>query len=76
MKALSLVAYLSFVLERMSQALQARPRPILGQIRQVGNPRPQLRLELVYHPAKALEGYVLIPKDQYFQDAEALLERL
>lgn len=76
MKALSLAAYLSFVIERLSQALQVRPRPVPAQIRQLGSLRPQVGLEVTYHPAKAQEGYVLIPKDQYFRDSEALLERL
>lgn len=76
MKALGIAAYLSFVIERLSQALQVRPHPVPAQIRPLGSLRPQVWLEVAYHPAKAQEGYVFIPRDQYFRDSEALLERL
>lgn len=73
-KALSLAAYLAFLIERLSQAIQARPRPVPAQIRQLEGVRRELRLELAYHPAQSRNGYVFIPKDQYFRESERVLE--
>lgn len=36
----------------------------------------ELRLDMPYYPAQTARGYVLIPKDGYFQQAEEVLERL
>jgi len=73
-KALSLAAYLAFLIERLSQAIQTRPRPIPSQIRQFEGIRRELRLGVAYHPAKAQSGYVFIPKDRYFHESERVLE--
>lgn len=75
-KALSLAAYLTWVIERLSQALRPQPRPIPAQICQFEGIRPEVRLEITYHPAQSRQGYVFIPKDQYFRESERVLESL
>lgn len=73
-----IAAYLALLIERLSQAVQYRPRPVLNpaQIRRYEGVRRELSLEVPYYPAQGSSGYVLIPKDPYFQQTEAFLERL
>jgi hypothetical protein len=73
-----IAAYLALLIERISQAVQFRPRPAFNpaQIRRYEGATRELRLEVSYHPAQSAKGYVLIPKDGYFQQAEEVLERL
>lgn len=71
-------AYLALLIERISQAVQLRPRPAFYpvQIRRYESVTRELCLEVPYYPARSTSGYVLIPKDPYFQQTEAFLERL
>jgi len=73
-----IAAYLALIIERISQAIPLRPRPVfnLPQIRRYERATRELRLEVPYYPAQSTRGYVLIPKDGYFQQAEEVLERL
>ncbi|MFN3392275.1 MAG: hypothetical protein ACK40N_10980 [Meiothermus ruber] len=73
-----IAAYLALLIERLSQAVQFRPRPAFNpaQIRRYEGVRRELSLEVPYYPARSSRGYVLIPKDGYFQQAEEVLERL
>ncbi|MCS7067885.1 MAG: hypothetical protein NZN28_04530 [Meiothermus sp.] len=73
-----IAAYLALLLERISQAVQFRPRPAFNpaQIRRYEGATRELRLDMPYYPAQTACGYVLIPKDGYFQQTEEVLERL
>ncbi|WP_337868553.1 hypothetical protein [Meiothermus sp.] len=73
-----IAAYLALLIERLSQAVQYRPRPVLNpaQIRRYEGVRRELSLEVPYYPAQSSRGYVLIPKDGYFQQTEEVLERI
>lgn len=73
-----IAAYLALLIERISQAVQFRPRPAFhpAQIRRYEGVTRELRLEVPYYLAQGSSGYVLIPKDPYFQQTEAFLERL
>ncbi len=77
-RTLGIAAYLALLIERISQAVQFRPRPAFNpaQIRRYEGATRELRLEVPYYPAKCAGGYVLIPKDGYFQQTEEVLERL
>ncbi len=71
-------ACMALLIERISQAVQFRPRPAFNpaQIRRYEGATRELRLDMPYYPAQTARGYVLIPKDGYFQQAEEVLERL
>lgn len=73
-----IAAYLALLIERISQAIQLRPRPAFNpaQIRRYEGATRELRLDVPYYPAQSARGYVLIPKDGYFQQTEEVLERL
>ncbi len=73
-----IAAYLALLIERISQAIPFRPRPVFNpaQIRRYEGVTRELRLEVPYYPAQSAKGYVLIPKDGYFQQTEEVLERL
>ncbi|GIW31631.1 MAG: hypothetical protein N2313_06970 [Meiothermus ruber] len=77
-RAWGIAAYLALLIERLSQAVQFRPRPALNpaQIRRYEGVQWELSLEVPYYPARSPGGYVLIPKDGYFQQAEEVLEHL
>ncbi|AWR87282.1 hypothetical protein [Meiothermus taiwanensis] len=77
-RAWGIAAYLALLIERLSQAVQFRPRPALNpaQIRRYEGVRWELSLEVPYYPAQGPQGYVLIPKDGYFQQTEEVLEHL
>lgn len=75
-KALGIAAYLALLIERISQAIQPRPRPTPAQIRRFEGVSQRLTLEVGYHAVKTPKGFVLIPKDRYFQEAEDVLEKL
>lgn len=79
----SFVAYLAlahktslWLSERLWQIVKPHPAPPLVQFRKYDLVRTRLTLEQPYHPAKSRQGYVLIPKDHYFKEAEEVLERL
>ena len=76
MKHWGITVYIALLIERVSRAFQPQPTPLPAQFRNLEAVRQQLRLEQPYHAAKATEGYVLIPKDRYFQQGEEILERL
>lgn len=71
-------AYLALLIERISQAVQPRPRPAFNQVqfRPFDGARRVLSLEVAYYPARGQGGYVLIPRDAYFQQAEEVLGQL
>lgn len=73
-----IAAYLALLIERVSQAVQFCPRPVLSpaQIRRFEGVRRELTLEVAYYPARSAGGYVLIPKDAYFRQAEEALGQL
>ncbi|MDT7920032.1 MAG: hypothetical protein RQ868_05510 [Meiothermus sp.] len=73
-----IAAYLALLIERVSQAVQLRPRPAFNpaQLRRFEGIRRELSLEVAYYPAQSLGGYVFIPKDTYFQQAEEVLRQL
>lgn len=73
-----IAAYLALLIERISQAVQFRPWPAFNaaQIRRYEGLTRELRLDMPYYPAQSAKGYVLIPKDGYFQQTEEVLERL
>ena len=73
MRALGLAAYLALVIERFSQQLQLVPTAVPAQIRRAEEVREVLKLDLPYYPAQGLKGYVLIPKDRYFNETEHIL---
>ncbi|MER3481312.1 MAG: hypothetical protein C4327_12790 [Meiothermus sp.] len=70
------VAYLALALERLSQIVKPHPPPPLVQFRRYDLLCTRLTLEQRYHPAKVPGGFVLIPKDRYFQEGEDILEQL
>lgn len=72
MRAWSLAAYLALVIERFSQSLQGVTTALPAQIRRAEG-LEGLKLELSYHPAQSARGYVLIPKDRYFNETEHIL---
>lgn len=76
MKAWSIAAYLTLLLERVSRAVQPQPLPKPAQFRPFEGIRREIRLDAVYHPAKGVTGYVLIPKDAYYLESEEVLNRL
>lgn len=77
-RTLGIAAYLALLIERISQAIPLRPRPVFNpaQIRRYEGATRELRLDVPYYPAQSAKGYVLIPKDGYFQQTEEVLERL
>jgi hypothetical protein len=75
MRALGLATYLALVIERFSQTLQGIPTPLPALVRRVEGDREALCLEQPYYPAQGLHGYVLIPKDRYFNETERVLTR-
>lgn len=77
-RAWGIAAYLALLIERLSQAVQFQPRPAFNpaQIRRYEEEQRELSLEVPYYPARSPGGYVLIPKDGYFQQTEEVLEHL
>ncbi|RIH83550.1 hypothetical protein Mlute_02163 [Meiothermus luteus] len=65
-------------LERLSLAVALRfePPPRPAQVRFGERPGALLRLDTPYYPARAKWGYVFIPLDCYFEQAEAVLKRV
>jgi len=76
MRAIGIAAYLALAIERLSQALQLYPKPAPAQIRRFEGVSREVRLDVVYHPAKTSRGYVLIPKDPYYLEAEEVLKQI
>lgn len=62
-------------LERLplALALHLRPPPRPAQVRFGERLRAPLRLDIPYYPARAEQGYVFIPMDGYFDQAEEVL---
>ncbi|GIW24593.1 MAG: hypothetical protein KatS3mg069_0860 [Meiothermus sp.] len=69
---------MALLIERISQAVQLRPRPAFNpaQIRRYEGTARELHLGVPYYPVQTVKGYVLIPKDGYFQQTEEILGRL
>lgn len=74
MRHWGIAAYITFLLERLSQAVQVFPRPSPAQFRKYDQVRPVVRLEQPYYAAKGQHGFVLVPNDSYTQEAEAILD--
>jgi len=57
---------------------RARPRAHTPKeaFRHYDEVRPVLSLNMTYYPARGERGYVLIPKDEFLEAAEALLQRV
>ncbi len=75
-KRLTITACLAFLLERLSFAVLALPRPAPALVRKYECANRTIDLALPHHPARTSGSYVLIPKDKFFRDVEDLLGRL
>ncbi|MBO1436691.1 hypothetical protein [Meiothermus sp. CFH 77666] len=73
-----IAAFLALLIDRISQAVRLRPWPVFNpaQIRRYEGATRELRLDMPYYPAQTARGYVLIPRDGYFQQTEEVLEQL
>lgn len=65
---------MSLMMERLFRLIKpALPTPPPALVRKVQGAQRPLSLEVAYHPARCTKGVVLIPKDAYFYEVEALL---
>ncbi|KGQ22857.1 hypothetical protein [Thermus filiformis] len=64
---------MSLLLERLLHLVRPSYSPPPALVREDLEARTPLSLEVAYHPAQGRKGLVLIPKDAYFREVEALL---
>lgn len=67
---------LAFLGEHFGNRARPRAHTPKEAFRHYDYVRPVLSLNMTYYPARGERGYVLIPKDEFLEAAEALLQRV